>query len=342
LTAKELRTETRLAIQGDEAAFEKLYAAKRPVLYFSALSLLGSKEDAEDAVQDTAIDLFRTITELKNPQAINTWMHRILYARCMDIMRDKYHRVRQTSLTDEILDYHEDGDRDSSPESRLHYSEVCEELYEGIRALPEKSRETLVLHYFSGMKYREIAEITGLSIKTVSTNLIRAKRILKSYLKEHYPEMASLSAVLSVSGLKVGGGVLLGKLGSVTTGAASHIAAGTAGVVCAAAVTYAVFAAPNYAIAFTGDCDCGHINPTHIELRGAKSSDTVDSWELLNEGGETLYTGNLTEVTDFIKALEHKKAGNHFYTLRCIITNKDGERFAVSRELAIGYFDGDQ
>jgi RNA polymerase sigma-70 factor (ECF subfamily) len=329
-------------MQGDVAAFEKIYAAKRPALYFTALSLLGSKENAEDAVQDAAIDLFRTITELKDPRAVNAWMHRIIYARCMDIMRGKYRQVKQASLTDEMLDYHADIDRDGNPDARLRYSELCEELYEGIRNLPEKSREALVLHYFSGMKYREIAETTGLSIKTVSTNLMRAKRILKSYLKDNYPEMASLSALLPVAaGMKIGGGALLGKLGSITAGAGTHIAAGTAGVVCAAAVTYAVFAAPDYTIALTGDCGCGHINPTHIELKGARASDTVGEWELLGESGETLQAGGLPEITGYVKRLGKKKAGNHIYTLRCIITNKDGERFAVSREIAIGYFDGD-
>jgi RNA polymerase sigma-70 factor (ECF subfamily) len=345
LTDRELRSETKLAIQGDKAAFEKLYAAKRSALYFAALALLGSEEDAEDAVQDASIDLFRNIGGLKDPKAVNSWMHRILYARCMDIMRGKYKQVKQACLTDEVAESSVDLGREGNPEGRLSYSEVCEELYEGIRALPEKSREALVLYYFSDMKYREIAAVTDSSVQTVSTNLIRARKILKSYLKEHYPEMASLSVVLpaaGMTGIKLGGGAIFSKLGAAASGAASHVAAGTAGVAVAAAVTYAVFAAPNYEIIFKGDCDCGHINPKLIELKGARPGDTIGEWELISKNGETLCEGSLPRVTDYIKKLEKKKTlGNHLYTLRCVITAKDGERFKVTRELAIGYFDGD-
>jgi RNA polymerase sigma-70 factor (ECF subfamily) len=345
---KDLRNKFELAIHGDKAAFEEICAAKHRDLYFTAFAMLGSKEDAEDAVQDTMISMFRNIGKLKNPKAFNAWSHQILHNSCVNIVRKKEQQLHTTPLSDGIINTVAGRDIDGEPDKILGDKEMCAELYEAIRALPEKSREALVLYYFSDMKYKDIAKVTGSSIKTVSTNLIRAKKNLESYLKENYPEMASraLASIVgggAVFGAKLKGGALIGKhLFTVSSNLATHVAAVTVGAVCAGAVTYSVLAAPNYDIALTSDdCDCGHINPQSIELKGTRSGDEADVWALLAKDGETLHTGNLPSVTDYVQKLE-SDSKHGYYTLRCVITSKDGDRYAASRDIIIGNLDGDE
>jgi RNA polymerase sigma-70 factor (ECF subfamily) len=343
LTDKDLKAKTELAIHGDTAAFEEICAAKRRELYITALTMLGSKEDAEDAVQDTMLSMYRSIGKLQKPKAFNSWIHRILHDSCVNIIRKKERQLRANPLSEEIIEVVADLDVHLEPERALTDLEMSAEVYEAIRFLPEKSREALLLYYFGDLKYREIAEVTGTSIKTVSTNLMYAKKILKNQLKEYGPEMAALAAGLPIAGFgaKLKGGLLLAKqLISFSPAASASVATGAATVACTAVIASAALAIPDYSIALTGDCDCGHINPETIELNGARPSDEVSFWALLGGDGETLCAGSLVQVTDYVQNLASARRDGH-YTLRCRVTAKSGDYYTVSRNITIGNLDGD-
>jgi hypothetical protein len=111
--------------------------------------------------------------------------------------------------------------------------------------------------------------------------------------------------------------------------------------VIAAVSAYGIFSAPGYEIALSGDCECGHINPHSIELEGKRAGDSLGEWELLAQNGETIYTGDLDTVTNYISGLE-KTRRDGYYTLRCIITSKDGSRYAVTRGITLGNFERDE
>jgi hypothetical protein len=256
--------------------------------------------------------------------------------------------VDAEAVQDDVLLDIPDADRDGDPEKYMARSEIGEELYEAIRALPNKSRETFIMHYVCNMKYRDIAKATDTSIKTVSTNLIRAKKHLKAYLREHYPdiEVAPLSAILPIAAIaaKLEGIAAAGKgILTALTNAPGPVAAGTAGIVCAASVTYAVIAndIPNYAIALESEsCECGHINPEHIGIKGTKVGDSAGGWEVADDAGKAVFAGSLAEVTDYIiKMRADDKDG--LYQLRCVVTNKSGKTYNVTREIAIGDYAGD-
>jgi RNA polymerase sigma-70 factor (ECF subfamily) len=333
-------------MNGDMAAFEEICAAKRRELYFTALAMLGSNEDAEDAVQNAMISMFKNIGKLKKPEAVNSWMHKILHDNCVNIIRKNERQVPSAPLSDDLLETFADKDISGDPGKILGDKEIYEELYRGISLLPVKSREVIVLYYFSDMKYRDIAKLTDTSIKTVLTNLMKAKKHLKSYLKERYPEMLSLSSLLSAIGVHtVGGGIATASLGmkggSGVSKAVASVVAGTVGVAVVAVTAYAILSTPDYTIALSGDCECGHINPQSIEIEGMREGDSPGEWELLAQNGSTLYAGDLDSVTSYISLLEETQRDGH-YTLHCIITNKNGNRYDLSRNITIGNLAGDE
>jgi RNA polymerase sigma-70 factor (ECF subfamily) len=325
-------------------------------MYFTARVMLGSKEDAEDAVQDAMLRIFMSIGKLKEPKAINTWMFRVLHNSCVDIIRKQSGGAESVSVPESVLNDVADEDWDVEPEKLININETSAELYEAIRTLPEKSREALVLHYFGDMKYRDIAKVTNTSIKTVSTNLIRAKKNLKTYLREHYPETASITAfpafmpmleagTMAAAYAKLKGVAATGKAFATTISSSpGPVAAGAAGVVCAAGVTYGVLNTdiPDCKIALESEaCECGHINPEHIELKGARQSDSVSNWEVADADGNSIYAGSLAEVTAYVADMKSKQE-NGIYELRCVITDWRGKSYDASRSIAIGNYAGDK
>jgi RNA polymerase sigma-70 factor (ECF subfamily) len=361
---KYLEKKAYLAMNGDMAALTDIYAAKRRDMYFTARVMLGSKEDAEDAVQDAMLRIFLNIRNLKNPKAINSWIFRVLHNSCVDIIRKQSHAADKVTSPESPLFDIADEDGAVEPETLMSVNETSEELYEAIRALPEKSREALVLHYFGDMKYRDIARMTNTSIKTVSTNLIRAKKNLKNYLYEHYPEMAAMASfsalmpaletgafahiaggTMAAAGAKLKGAALAGKgLATALSNSPGPIAAGAAGVVCVTGIGYAVLAndvPPDYAIALESErCECGHINPEHIELRGARASDNVSGWEVVDADGERVFSGDLAAVTAYVTDMSSKHKDG-IYELRCVVTDWRGKSYDISRGIAIGNYSGD-
>ncbi|MDR2610290.1 MAG: RNA polymerase sigma factor [Clostridiales Family XIII bacterium] len=171
---------TEEAVSGSKEAYAEIYELKRWELYRAALKRLGSPEDAEDAAQDTLICAFQHIGKLKHPRALNSWLYKILHQRCADILRRRNRQVITVMTDDDVADIVADENVDFLPEKRAEDDELRYELYEAIARLPEKCRETFIMYYLRDMKYGEIALLTNTSVKTVSTNLIRAKRKLRS------------------------------------------------------------------------------------------------------------------------------------------------------------------
>jgi RNA polymerase sigma-70 factor (ECF subfamily) len=330
----------REAIGGSSKAFEEIYEAKYRELYLTALKVLGSPEDAEDAVQETLLNVFQRICRLKYPQALNSWMYKILHQRCVDIMRKKRRQPLVTLTDDDIADTVEDGNLDNMPDVCAMDMETREEIRDAILALPEKSREAFIFYYINDMKYNEIADATNTSTKTVSTNLLRAKRKLRTKLSA--AEMGLKGAVL----------FKLPAAMDIAKNIAAKVGIGAAGAVCAAGVTwYALAGEPpapvpepepaNFSITLESyDCECGHINPAYIGIDGIRDGDTVSGWDVLRQGGETAFTGNLRDVTAYITSLEAEKEGG-MYRLRCNITDRSGYEYHISREIAIGDYGGD-
>ncbi len=77
------------AINGDAEAFEELLFKKEKMLYYKALSYVGKKEEALDAIQETAYKAFLAIWQLRHPEYFSTWLFRILIRECYRLLRER-------------------------------------------------------------------------------------------------------------------------------------------------------------------------------------------------------------------------------------------------------------
>lgn len=144
------------------------YARYGPMLYRVCLVNLCSRQDAEDAVQDTFASYLQKCPEFRSAEHEKAWFLRVAINRCRDKRREAF--FRRTVCLDEIGEY----------------AETPEEfgLLEELAALPPRCKSVLVLHYVEGYKVGEIAPILGIRENAVKAALFRGRNLLRLRLKE--------------------------------------------------------------------------------------------------------------------------------------------------------------
>lgn len=174
-----------LAVAGDVAAFEKLYRTQAQSILYHARSIMHSSADAEDAAQEAVIAMFRGIGSLRDPKAFLPWMHRLIKFVCLKQIRKlKGIQDRQETVDiGECADTLEDSSKGTDVAGVLEEREQNRAIMRVLEGLPDKQRETVVLYYFDELSYKEIAEVMGITMSTVSTNIMKAKKKIKKELE---------------------------------------------------------------------------------------------------------------------------------------------------------------
>jgi RNA polymerase sigma-70 factor (ECF subfamily) len=165
---------------GDIAAFEQLVDRYKTPVYSLAYGMLRSREDAEEAAQDTFVKLFKSRGMFDDGRRLEPWLFRIAGNTCRDLLRRRHaERIpRSTSMSPELAEIVPDprGDgRDPLEAGRLA---VRHELGK----LSDKLRLPLVLKYVNGLTNRQVADVLGISVSNVKVRMARAKDLLQSRL----------------------------------------------------------------------------------------------------------------------------------------------------------------
>lgn len=173
---------------GDTDAFEPLVTAYEQTLYNLCYKMLGNREDAEDAVQEAFIKIFRALNDYRGDSRFSTWIYRIAVNTCNDMLRRK-NRVQVISLYEQQEDGEETElqipEEGNTPEELLERKLTRESVDLGLQALPEEQRTILLLREIQGLSYEEIAEIQHLDGGTVRSRIHRARKKLCRWLQEN-------------------------------------------------------------------------------------------------------------------------------------------------------------
>ncbi len=138
-------------------------------LYAAAFNITRQRQDAEDAVQEALLRLFRSDKEFESEEHIKAWLIRVTINIAKSTCTSFWHRNRvpYEDYMDEIP-FEEESDRN---------------LMEAVLSLPDKYRIIVHLHYYEGYKTREIADTLKLSENTVKTRLLQSRKLLKNKLE---------------------------------------------------------------------------------------------------------------------------------------------------------------
>lgn len=162
-------------VAGDEQAQAALYGAYVDTVYRLALWLLGEPQEAEEVAQDVFVKAFRALERYDPARAsLGAWLRAITLNRCRNARR-RHHIVQ---VPWESVAEHAALHQDPGPDADLRQA-----LWAGLGRLGEKQRTALVLRYFEGLTYAEIAETLGCPLGTaasrVGEGLVALRRVME-------------------------------------------------------------------------------------------------------------------------------------------------------------------
>ena len=163
--------------KGDERAAESLYNYYRESTFRLAYGLLGNSSDAEEAAQDALTYALVNIHRYDAQRArFATWLHLITVSRCRDRQRRKW--LPRISLSVWLQRGHELPDPRPGPEPRALQQERDNQVWQAVQALSRPLREAILLRYWGGHTYRELAEILDCPVPTAQSRVRRAHQRL--------------------------------------------------------------------------------------------------------------------------------------------------------------------
>lgn len=154
----------------DIRAFEQVYLAHGGRLKSLAYQILGNRSDAEDAVQETFLKLYRGIEAFQGQSSLGTWLCRILINACYDLARKRKREAQP-----------EAGHTESGTRNQLPLKVA---LDDALRRIHPRQRMVFLLFEVEGMKHSEIAAILEIPEGTSKAWLFEAKKELKRMLTE--------------------------------------------------------------------------------------------------------------------------------------------------------------
>jgi RNA polymerase sigma-70 factor (ECF subfamily) len=168
---------------GDISAFEEILIKHQDRIYNVCRYMLGNKDEAEDAAQDTFIKAYRKLSDFRPDSALYTWLYRIAVNTCLDYKKRPFFAsmFRGTREDDEVMNKLPSDE--PSPERLYESKQTGHALRVGLEQLLEKFRTVLILKEIEGLSYEEIAEVLDISTGTVKSRISRAREELKQLLK---------------------------------------------------------------------------------------------------------------------------------------------------------------
>src|SRR5215207_2549239 len=206
-------TETALSA---ESALTGLFERHGDPIFGFCLRRMGSRQEAEDAHQNTFLYAFRALQRGVRPISETAWLFKIAENACLAAHRSNgRRRAREIDHDPELLGGVPAGEDESGTAAALRAA---------LDKLPTNQRQALLLREWRGLSYREIATELGLTVAAVETLIFRARRSVARTLSRDTGIRARVAGVLDL-------GSLVGALKSAFSGAAAIKMASAAAVV---------------------------------------------------------------------------------------------------------------
>jgi len=169
----------RAVLAGDVERYAVLVRRYRDRFARYAARMLGSRDVAEDAVQDALVRAFDRLADCREPDKFAGWLFLILRNRCFAERRR--HR-REGRLSEDAAEALAAPDRSDGAMERR---EQARELELALGQLTPEQREAFVLKHVAGMPYEEIAQLTGATVASLKMRMHRAYDRLRELMKEY-------------------------------------------------------------------------------------------------------------------------------------------------------------
>ena len=167
----------RRVLDGDTAAFTTLVDRHAAACTRFATRMLGNREDAEDATQETFLRAYRSLARYEERQAFRTWLFQILINRCRTAAVRRERRHRMFLVDDNAV-------ASASVRPAAEASDLRAELQRVVDALDPDQREAFLLKHVEQLSYDEMAAATGVGVSALKMRVKRACDRMQWMLRE--------------------------------------------------------------------------------------------------------------------------------------------------------------
>ncbi len=187
---------------GSLEAMEEIVEKYEDSLFNFGLRVCGHMQDAEDIMQETFLNAFKSLKDFREETKLKNWLFRIAANACYRKRRKKVCEPDRELSLEELGNPGEEGrdfeipDWSKSPADDLMRTELREAISDAVRGLPPKYRLVFNLRDIEGFNTQETADILGITVQSVKTRLHRARLFLRKEISAHYEGRTSHEGAL--------------------------------------------------------------------------------------------------------------------------------------------------
>jgi RNA polymerase sigma factor (sigma-70 family) len=179
LTANTVRDElVERCKRGDPQSFQQLYRQYSKAMYNTSLRIVNNSADAEDVLQESFLDAFRSLHDFHYRSTFGAWLKKIVINKSINILRKRRNDFVDMESTELQAVTEEEPEKGEDMQYKV---EVVKRM---ITRLPDGYRTVLSLYLLEGYDHEEISQILNISHNTVRTQYIRAKQKLLTIIKQ--------------------------------------------------------------------------------------------------------------------------------------------------------------
>ncbi len=165
--------------RGDVTAFDVVFRQwYEPLCHYACRLADGDMDEAEDLVQQAFVKLWEQHARLEVNWSLKSYLYKTVHNACLNRLRSRKVQSKYLDFNAQQLDTMHTLPDDTSPE-------LLERFQRAMDALPPQCRHIFELSRFETLKYREIADQLGISIKTVETQMGKALRVMRTQLADY-------------------------------------------------------------------------------------------------------------------------------------------------------------
>lgn len=165
-----------------KARYQKCVLDHKDRVFRYAYYTLRNEADAQDATQEVFIKLWNHFDEIQMLK-VKSWLMRTTYNHCIDMIRKRQRTGDRHVEIQEYQNFDIDPPHDTDPRDQLEHQTLGKRIEKAIASLPDKIRPIFLMYEIQGLKYREIADATGIPLNTVKVHLLRARKLLQQELR---------------------------------------------------------------------------------------------------------------------------------------------------------------
>ncbi len=180
-------------IEGSEYAFEEIYRTYSPRLFGRLLKLVKSEAQAEEILQDVFLKIWEQRNSIDPEKSFRSFLFKIAENKVYDffrkVARDKNLESRLTALS--TSDH-------TVIEAFLSGDENLKILQKAVEGLPPQRQQVFRLCKLEGKTYKEVSELLGISVSTISDHIVKATKSIREYFDNKNNSMTAAVIVLLI------------------------------------------------------------------------------------------------------------------------------------------------